>query len=273
MNNVKTGDLIRQCRKEKGLTQSQLAELLHITDRAVSKWERGLCAPDIALLEPLSKALGVSVVELIEGTRQETPSQTESAAITVIDYSNREIKANAAQNRHRIHMCIGVMVLTVCVVIFGSLFSSIRAQKADEALFMNHMYAKLNQIIWDAEAILEKDSTQAISPAALTDLCYALRTAAEELEVGYHYVSETVPSVASWWFSERAATISSNFQLFLTEQGTLSEDGVAYVKHIHSDVQQLRDSLGGEDGLNLNNALSLDAFCLIIFEFYQTQTS
>ena len=46
------------------MTQKDLAERLHITDRAVSKWERGLCAPDISLLESLAETLGVSILEL-----------------------------------------------------------------------------------------------------------------------------------------------------------------------------------------------------------------
>ena len=48
MDNVKTGSFIKELRKEKDMTQKQLADRLHITDRAVSKWERGVCAPDIS---------------------------------------------------------------------------------------------------------------------------------------------------------------------------------------------------------------------------------
>ena len=69
MDNIKTGNLIRELRKEKGITQRDLADQLHITDRAVSKWERGLCAPDIALLEPLSEILGVKITDIISGTK------------------------------------------------------------------------------------------------------------------------------------------------------------------------------------------------------------
>ena len=57
MDNAKTGTFIKELRKEKHLTQKELADLLHVTDRAVSKWERGLCAPDISLLEPLALSL------------------------------------------------------------------------------------------------------------------------------------------------------------------------------------------------------------------------
>ena len=67
MNNTNTGNLIRELRKEKSMTQKELADLLNITDRAVSKWERGLCAPDISLLEPLAVILNVNVSDLISG--------------------------------------------------------------------------------------------------------------------------------------------------------------------------------------------------------------
>ena len=51
MDNLQTGAFIRELRKEQGMTQKELASRLHITDRAVSKWERGLCAPDLSMLE------------------------------------------------------------------------------------------------------------------------------------------------------------------------------------------------------------------------------
>lgn len=94
MDNIKTGALIRERRKEKGLTQRELAERLHVTDRAVSKWETGLCAPDIALLEPLSEALDLSVLELISGERvrtEEPEAKAEAAARSAIAYSRAEL--------------------------------------------------------------------------------------------------------------------------------------------------------------------------------------
>ena len=91
MDLEKTGGLIREARKERQLTQKQLAEGLHISDRAVSKWERGLSAPDIALLEPLGEALGLSVVELIHGER--TASGTgEEEARSALRYSGGVVR-------------------------------------------------------------------------------------------------------------------------------------------------------------------------------------
>lgn len=81
MDTTKTGALIRQLRREQNLTQKDLAQQLHLTDRAVSKWERGLCAPDIATLEPLSRALGVTVTEIITGERMQNRGEDFRAVI------------------------------------------------------------------------------------------------------------------------------------------------------------------------------------------------
>ena len=64
MNQIDTGKFIAGCRKEKGLTQAQLAEKLNITDRAVSKWETGKCMPDSSIMLELCNILGVTVNEL-----------------------------------------------------------------------------------------------------------------------------------------------------------------------------------------------------------------
>ena len=69
MNQEKIGKFISEIRKEKGITQQELANKLGVTDKAVSKWERGRSMMDISLLKPLSECLGVSVLEIINGER------------------------------------------------------------------------------------------------------------------------------------------------------------------------------------------------------------
>lgn len=67
MSNYVTGTVIRSLREKKGYTQKQLADRISVSDKAVSKWETGRGLPDLALLEPLGAALGVSVAELLSG--------------------------------------------------------------------------------------------------------------------------------------------------------------------------------------------------------------
>lgn len=69
MDQEKIGKFIASCRKEKKLTQEELAEKLNITKNAVSKWERGLSLMDMSLLKPLSGILGVSVNEILSGEK------------------------------------------------------------------------------------------------------------------------------------------------------------------------------------------------------------
>ena len=63
MDKTKTGALIAAARKEKNMTQKELAKALHVSDRAVSKWERGAGFPDVSLLEPLAEALDLQVMD------------------------------------------------------------------------------------------------------------------------------------------------------------------------------------------------------------------
>lgn len=67
MDRYVTGAVIRRLRESKGMTQEELAEKVFVSGRAVSKWERGQGFPDISLLEPLAKALDISVIELLSG--------------------------------------------------------------------------------------------------------------------------------------------------------------------------------------------------------------
>lgn len=67
MNQYVTGAMIKRLREKRNMTQSQLAEKLNVSDKTVSKWETGNGYPDITLVEPIAKSLGISVVELMSG--------------------------------------------------------------------------------------------------------------------------------------------------------------------------------------------------------------
>ena len=67
MDNYVTGAAIRSLREIKGMTQEELAARIHVSAKAVSKWETGKGFPDVSLLEPLATALGLSVIELLSG--------------------------------------------------------------------------------------------------------------------------------------------------------------------------------------------------------------
>lgn len=81
MKNEKMGQLISELRKSNQMTQKDLAAKLHVSDKAVSKWERGLSFPDISLLLPLSDILGVTIAELLNGEKNNSEETNMKASI------------------------------------------------------------------------------------------------------------------------------------------------------------------------------------------------
>lgn len=94
MEAKKFGQFIAGIRKEKKMTQVELAEKIHVTDKAISRWERGLGFPDIQTLEPLAQVLGISVLELM---RSEKKKPTGDMDTTETQYTQKEV-AEMLQN-------------------------------------------------------------------------------------------------------------------------------------------------------------------------------
>ncbi|MCL2045810.1 MAG: helix-turn-helix domain-containing protein [Oscillospiraceae bacterium] len=94
MDNEKIGRFITDLRKSNQMTQRELADKLNISDKAVSKWERGLSYPDITLLIPLSSILGITVTELLNGERalHEDPD-VEKIVVNALEYSNKATRS------------------------------------------------------------------------------------------------------------------------------------------------------------------------------------
>ncbi len=102
MDNLKFGSFIAELRKEKNMTQKELADRLHVTDKAVSKWETGKGFPDLKLMEPLAEELGVSLVELLQGRRQQTGTMTVAEAGLVVAQAMDQSQRSAARNYLRL---------------------------------------------------------------------------------------------------------------------------------------------------------------------------
>lgn len=81
MKNKSMGELISGLRKEKGMTQRELAEQMNVTDKAVSKWERDLSCPDINSLPRLAEVLGISVEELLNTSRKDEAMESKTGAV------------------------------------------------------------------------------------------------------------------------------------------------------------------------------------------------
>ena len=97
--NKNLGSFVAVLRREKGWTQKELAERLHVTDKAVSKWERRVSMPDTALLIPLAETLGVSVTELLRGERLESDAPLAQREVEMLVEGAIRLSAGERQRR------------------------------------------------------------------------------------------------------------------------------------------------------------------------------
>jgi transcriptional regulator with XRE-family HTH domain len=120
-NPLKMAQFISELRKEKKLTQKELAEQLGITDKAVSKWERGLSYPDISLLSNLSRILGVSTSELLNNEKaQPSAPGVESMTEATLQYADTATKSVIAKSSRWKYVAIAsALSLLVVLIIIG----------------------------------------------------------------------------------------------------------------------------------------------------------
>lgn len=98
MDPMEFGAFVQLRRKELGLSQAALAEKLEVTAKAVSRWERGVGFPDIRMLEPLAEALEITLIELMQSKRMESPIPGGEAA-SVVSQTVASIHTQAEQSR------------------------------------------------------------------------------------------------------------------------------------------------------------------------------
>lgn len=122
MDNIQFGAFIAQLRREQGLTQKELADKLNVTDKAVSKWETAKGFPDVKLLEPLAQALGVSLVELMQGKRQETDTLTVAEAGAVVSQAMGQSERTTARRYLRLFRWFLTTFCGLCLLLTPQAF-------------------------------------------------------------------------------------------------------------------------------------------------------
>lgn len=130
MNQVQIGEFIAACRREKALTQAQLAEKLNITDRAVSKWETGKSMPDSAIMLELCEILGITVNELLSGERvgMESVENYQKKADENLIALKKKDENNISKNMviciiFSAAFLIGIMVCAICDIAISGTFT------------------------------------------------------------------------------------------------------------------------------------------------------
>lgn len=166
MNQEKIGKFIRELRKEKGITQQELAKKLGVTNKAISKWENGRCLMDISSLKPLSELLDISVLELLSGEKIEKQDMPKSS-ITVVEktlhYADKKIKKNKISWALIIFFSIIAVVLSTFTIYKLSLLAKYSSEPIDnyeevkKGISLDKELKIYKKTIPDNEYLVEKD--------------------------------------------------------------------------------------------------------------------
>lgn len=116
MDNVKTGLLIAQIRKDKGYTQKELAEKINVSNGTVSKWETGKGFPDISLLESLANSLDIKVSDIIAGEIIEDTNITENIVTDIVDATINEQEKKTKMFNWIIAITVAIIYLIVSLI-------------------------------------------------------------------------------------------------------------------------------------------------------------
>lgn len=119
MDQQKIGQFLRECRKEKSITQEQLAEMLGVTNRSVSRWENGSNLPDLDILIEMADYYDVELRELLDGERksEKMNKELEETVLKVAEYSNED-KIKLTKRMHLLFIGGFVAAVTYMILLF-----------------------------------------------------------------------------------------------------------------------------------------------------------
>lgn len=131
MDQIKIGVFLKELRKAKGLTQEQLAEVLNVSNRTVSRWETGSNMPDISMLVEIAVFYDVSIPEIVQGERKSETmdKETRETAVAMAKYSQNEVKMRKQKAVGILMSAFGIFVIVSALSIFpndsswGSIYS------------------------------------------------------------------------------------------------------------------------------------------------------
>ena len=131
MDQIKIGVFLKELRRAKGLTQEQLAEVLNVSSRTVSRWETGSNMPDISMLVEIAVFYDVSIPEIVQGERESETmdKETRETAVAMAKYSQNEVKMGKQNVVGILMSAFGVFVIVSALSIFpndsswGSIYS------------------------------------------------------------------------------------------------------------------------------------------------------
>lgn len=176
MDQKRIGAFIAQCRKEKNLTQMQLAELLEITNQAVSKWETGRGMPDVSLLQPLCKVLDISLNELFSGEHISAEEYKGKAEENISRLFKEKQIAKLKPVKYLFFICakatLLVAVIELAVGLVGNFFNSIilEVMLGNASVWLLLFLASISKLTYDKKKLKKLKYAGACMDAEIEDM-------------------------------------------------------------------------------------------------------
>ena len=180
MDQKKTGAFIARCRKEKNLTQMQLAELLGITNQAVSKWENGRGMPDVSLLQPLCDVLGISLNELFSGEHISAEEYKGKAEENISRLFKEKQIAGYKPVKYLFSICANVTLFVAAtesaIGLAGSFFNStiLIAMLINVCVWLILFLASMGKLVYDRRKLKNLKHTGACMDSEIEDMIPAV---------------------------------------------------------------------------------------------------
>ena len=188
MNQYVTGNMIKQSREAKKITQAELARTLGVSDKAVSKWETGRSYPDITLIEPLAKALGISTIELLSG---------ESVTNRNMSFNMKKTKVYVCPICGNVIFAAGEAVISCCGVSLPPLDAEtpgescpfpLNVEKVEDEYYvsLNHPMEKSHYITFMAAVAGDRVELKKLYPEGAAEARFKIR----QTEFIYYYCNK-----------------------------------------------------------------------------------
>ncbi len=179
MDQKRIGAFIARCRKEKNLTQMQLAELLEITNQAVSKWENGRGMPDVSLLQPLCDILGISLNELFSGEHISAEEYKGKAEENISKLFKEKQIADLKPVKYLFSICANVTLLVVvielAVGLVGNFFNStiLETMLINVSIWLILFLASMGKLVYDKKKLKNLKHSGAYMDSEIEDMILA----------------------------------------------------------------------------------------------------
>lgn len=254
MDQIEIGKYIAKKRKSKNMTQKSLAEQLMVSDKAVSKWERGICLPNVELLLPLSEILGVSIKEILSASDDCNTLQTDTVVAGAVQLYGKETRKKERRKAFLVSSIIIVLAFIIGVLPLYAKYSSSRySEQAQDA-----WASSSTSVIELLDLVCEiKEDGYLIDAVSSRNLDFTVNSSIEDLlkftdETKDGETVNTLSKEAEKIIHDSLGTIELNVNIAFSngvEKYHCSESEIQQIRQLMEVLPQIHDNINEEMGV------------------------